>query len=89
MHRSIVRLSRPTTCRSLVARQWPGTPFLGATASARLQDQASRYKSLAVSAAYDQSIETFPSIVIGPNGTIIPQGSFAEAQAEVRIHGTR
>ena len=27
--------------------------------------------------------QTFPSIVIGPQGRIQPQGSFAEAQAQV------
>lgn len=43
-----------------------------------------RSKSTAASAAYDQSVSSFPSIVIGPNGSIVPQGSFAEAQAEVR-----
>jgi len=36
-------------------------------------------------ATYDQSVrEPFPSIVIGPEQSIEPQGSFAEAQAEVR-----
>ena len=36
-------------------------------------------------ATYDQSIrEPFPSIVIGPERSIEPQGSFAEAQAQVR-----
>lgn len=34
------------------------------------------------SSAYDQSVDTFPSIVIGPDRTITPQGSFAETQAE-------
>ena len=46
--------------------------------------QLRRHKSTAASAAYDQSVNSFPSIVIGPNGSIVPQGSFAEAQAEVR-----
>lgn len=32
-------------------------------------------------APYDQTVETFPSLVIGPNNSIVPQGSFAEAQA--------
>ena len=36
------------------------------------------------SAAYNQTIESFPSIVIGADGLISPQGSFAEAQAQVR-----
>jgi hypothetical protein len=49
---------------------------------------AIQWKSTAmmVAAPYDQSIpdQTFPSIVIGPNKTILPQGSFAEAQAQVR-----
>jgi hypothetical protein len=36
-------------------------------------------------ATYDQSVrEPFPSIVIGPERSIEPQGSFAEAQAQVR-----
>jgi hypothetical protein len=34
-------------------------------------------------ATYDQSVGAFPSIVIGPDRTIEPQGSFAEAQAQV------
>lgn len=38
-------------------------------------------------AAYDQTVETFPSIIIGPNKTIVPQGSFAKAQAQVRSCG--
>ena len=45
-------------------------------------------KSLAAAlanATYDQSIrEPFPSIVLGPEQSVEPQGSFAEAQAEVR-----
>lgn len=52
-----------------------------------VQSCARRHKSTvaaaAATAAYDQSVETFPSIVIGPNKTIVPQGSFAEAQAQV------
>jgi len=32
-------------------------------------------------AAYDQTVESFPSIVIGPGG-VYPQGPFAEAQAQ-------
>lgn len=42
---------------------------------------AIRYAS-APAAAYNQSVDTFPSIVIGPGGLISPQGSFAEAQAQ-------
>mmetsp|Transcript_12540 Transcript_12540/g.20880 ORF Transcript_12540/g.20880 Transcript_12540/m.20880 type:complete len:522 (+) Transcript_12540:134-1699(+) len=33
-------------------------------------------------ATYDQSVDIFPSIVIGPNKSIVPQGPFAEAQAQ-------
>lgn len=40
--------------------------------------------SLAATATYDLSVDTFPSIVIGPDKSITPQGPFAEAQAEVR-----
>ena len=42
-----------------------------------------RQLSTAASAAYDQSVDTFPSLIIGANGNIEPQGSFAEAQAQV------
>jgi len=33
-------------------------------------------------AMYNQSVDVFPSIVIGPDKTIVPQGPFAEAQAQ-------
>lgn len=42
--------------------------------------------SAPATATYDQSVrEPFPSIVLGPDKAVEPQGSFAEAQAEVRI----
>ena len=34
-------------------------------------------------AAYDQLVDVFPSLIIGANGSIAPQGPFAEAQAQV------
>jgi hypothetical protein len=43
----------------------------------------SRSKSSAATSTYDQSVDVFPSIVIGPDRSIEPQGSFAEAQAQV------
>lgn len=44
----------------------------------------------AVNATYDQSVrEPFPSIVIGTERLIEPQGSFAEAQAQVSYNITR
>lgn len=46
-----------------------------------------RFMSAPATAAYDQTVNTFPSIVIGPNRSIVPMGTFAEAQAEVR-YGT-
>ena len=46
--------------------------------------QLGRFKSTAT-ATYDQTVETFPSIVIGPDRAIEPQGSFAESQAQVRL----
>ena len=46
--------------------------------NARLQKS-----TMAATATYDQSVDSFPSIVIGPDRVILPQGSFAEAQAEV------
>ena len=39
---------------------------------------------MSATAPYDHSVDVFPSIVIGPDGVIQPQGTFAEAQAEVR-----
>ncbi len=42
-----------------------------------------RYAS-SPAAAYSQRVDTFPSIVIGADGFISPQGPFAEAQAQVR-----
>lgn len=42
-----------------------------------------RYAS-SPAAAYNQSIDTFPSIIIGADGLISPRGPFAEAQAQVR-----
>ena len=42
-----------------------------------------RTMSTAATAAYDQSVDVFPSLIIGANGSIEPQGSFAEAQAQV------
>ena len=42
-----------------------------------------RYSSTSPSAAYNQTVDAFPSIVIGSNGMISPQGPFAEAQAQV------
>lgn len=41
-----------------------------------------RYASTPAAAAYSQSVDTFPSIVIGADGLISPQGPFAEAQAQ-------
>lgn len=42
-----------------------------------------RYASSSPAAAYNQTVDAFPSIVIGSNGKISPQGPFAEAQAQV------
>ena len=44
-----------------------------------------RLKSSMATAAYDHAIKFFPSIIVGPNRSIVPKGSFAEAQAQVRI----
>jgi quinolinate synthase len=49
----------------------------------RMDRFADKSTLAAATAAFDQTVETFPSIVIGPNKSIIPQGSFAEAQAQV------
>ncbi len=38
----------------------------------------------APAAAYNQTVDAFPSIVIGANGNLSAQGPFAESQAQVR-----
>jgi hypothetical protein len=49
-----------------------------------LDSTSLRFKSSApATATYDLSVNSFPSIVIGPDRVITPQGSFAEAQAQV------
>jgi len=40
-----------------------------------------RYKSSSPVAAYDQTVDTFPSLIIGADQSIEPIGTFAEAQA--------
>lgn len=85
MRRSIVQVVRVASNR---AGFRPGKFPMNASVlsvTAGNGPQFARYKSTAA-ATYDQSIDSFPSIVIGPNGSIIPQGSFAEAQAEVGFH---
>ena len=53
----------------------------------QLQTQQQRLKSTVALplSTYETSVEVFPSIVIGPDRSIEPQGSFAEAQAQVRL----
>ena len=41
------------------------------------------FSSASATAAYNQSVDEFPSLVIGSNGNLTPKGSFAEAQAQV------
>jgi quinolinate synthase len=46
-------------------------------------DEPQVEESVPANATYDQSVrEPFPSIVLGPERSVMPQGSFAEAQAE-------
>jgi len=60
----------------------------GAAAAAQRRTKSSLAVDIehgTANATYDQSVrEPFPSIVIGPERSIEPQGSFAEAQAQVR-----
>ena len=50
-----------------------------------LRQLPSTRRYITATAAYDQSIDTFPSIIVGPNKSIVPLGSFAEAQAQVSL----
>lgn len=53
-------------------------------AEAQLAPKATATFTPTTTAAHDQSItQPFPSLVIGPDRSIQPQGSFAEAQAQV------
>jgi len=84
MHRSLFQLAKLAANNSRALRHHRHWLPLGAATTASVwesQQFTLRSKSTAA-ATYDQSIDSFPSIVIGPNGSIIPQGSFAEAQAE-------
>ena len=48
------------------------------------ENEPTKVKTMIAKATYDQSVqEPFPSIVIGSERSIEPQGSFAEAQAQV------
>jgi hypothetical protein len=60
-----------------------GVPQNTATAlSAQIQQ---RQQSTVATSTYETRVEAFPSIVIGPDRSIEPQGSFAEAQAQVGL----
>ena len=61
-------------------------PWIVTTSSRRTQSTSSAATATAT-ATYDQSVDAFPSILIGPDRSIEPQGSFAEAQAQVRGTG--
>lgn len=68
-------------CRSLSTFTTTGPLSLLPTS---LNSISLRFKSTApATASYDLSVDSFPSIVIGPDRVITPQGSFAEAQAQV------
>jgi hypothetical protein len=53
--------------------------------SSSLLLSARQQSTATATAAYDQTVDVFPSIIIGPNRSIVPVGTFAEAQAQVRI----
>lgn len=93
MNRSLIQLrklaiGRPSAfaARTITGRQLPIALATSSNINSLWGQQQFKFKSTAATAAFDQTIESFPSIVIGPNGSIIPQGTFAEAQAEVRYY---
>jgi hypothetical protein len=88
------RLKFTSTCREFSAASALLKPYIPSISSTGLMPTSKssggktlfggRFMSSAATAAYGQSIQTaFPSIVIGPDRAIEPQGSFAEAQAQV------
>jgi hypothetical protein len=85
---SLQRISEPkpqlaAVCRSLSTFTTTRELSIRPTA---LNNTSLRFKSTApatATAAYDLSVDSFPSIVIGADRAISPQGSFAEAQAQV------
>lgn len=91
MQRSLFQLKKLATARSsrvLTGCHWPSAAAISAVARSDKgiiwNREQWRLKSSVAAAAFDQTVESFPSIVIGANGSIVPQGTFAEAQAEVR-----
>eukprot|EP00980_Cylindrotheca_fusiformis_P019825 scaffold6966_cov112-Cylindrotheca_fusiformis.AAC.3 len=88
------RLNYKTTCREFSSASALLKPYVHSVSSTGLMPTSkssscgkdvagSRLMSSVATAAYDQSIQTsFPSLVIGPDRAIEPQGSFAEAQAQ-------
>ena len=69
--KNVVRASTSTLWSSSSA-----SPFVNSWNNS--SNSSFRFKSTAATAAYDQSVNAFPSIVIGPDRSIEPQGSFAE-----------
>ena len=57
------------------------TNIFALTSSAESQSNTRLYSAPA--AAYNQSVDVFPSIVIGADGLLSARGPFAEAQAQV------
>lgn len=85
------RLSFKSTCREFSSSSGLLKPYVYSvssnfTSSSRTKGrkELERLMSSTATATYDQSITSaFPSLVIGPDRAIEPQGSFAEAQAQV------
>lgn len=79
VHPSTVSSARSFRTQSIVTGG--GVPQNTATAlNVQIQQ---RQQSTVATSTYETSVEAFPSIVIGPDRSIEPQGSFAEAQAQV------
>ena len=87
------RLSFKSTCREFSTSSCLLKPytyslsknFTSSTGSTKGKKELERLMSSTATATYDQSITSaFPSLVIGPDRAIEPQGVFAEAQVQVR-----
>ena len=73
---SLARMLRITNLQKLSKLSSESTTFVSKCTM--------RLKSSMATAAYDHAVKVFPSIIVGPNKSIVPNGSFAEAQAQVR-----
>lgn len=93
-HRRILSgaINTPLTCATIQSERYVSSMSKTKSVRSVSQDkeirinspfeQSLRFKSSSPAAAYNQTVDVFPSIVITSDGSISAQGPFAEAQAQ-------